>query len=281
MDKWQDKAHAALERKKQLKAFGPYAAGIFIEGKYGSFIVDPEDSSVARDLLHNGEYSEQELEVANTFINEHSNVLIVGAHIGALAIPLAKHCKHMDVVEANPDTQKFLKINLIINECDNVTLHCFAASDRVEKIEFLKNRDNSGGSKRKPSTNCIEYTYDNPEIITINAYPLDDFISDKIYDIIIMDIEGSEYFALNGMYNVLKKANALAIEFLPRHLRDVSGVTGAQFAALLKPHFNWLAIPGVPTLIPQSAFENALQHLYENNQSANAIYFLKHLPKIR
>lgn len=279
MDTWHDKAHAAQERKNQLKTFGPYASGIFIEGKHGLFVVNPEDSSVAPALLQNGAYSEPELQIASELINKQSHVLVVGAHIGALAIPLAKQCKHMDVIEANPDTQRFLKTNLTLNACSNVTLHCLAASDRVEKIDFIKNRDNSGGSKRKPIKDRIDYHYDNPEIVTIDAYPLDDVLGAPEYDLIIMDIEGSEYFALKGMRNILEKAKSLAIEFLPMHLKDVAGVTGTEFSALLEPYFDWLAIPGVASLIPKASFGKALQHLYENNQSANAIYFLKHLPQ--
>lgn len=123
MNEWQNKAHSALERKKQLKFFGNYATGIFIEGKHGSFVVDPEDNSVAKSLLQSGEYSESELNIANNLINIKSNVLIVGAHIGALAVPLSKKCNLMDVIEANPDTQKFLRANIDINKCSNVTLH--------------------------------------------------------------------------------------------------------------------------------------------------------------
>ncbi|MGH7427267.1 MAG: hypothetical protein ACREJ4_02740, partial [Candidatus Methylomirabilaceae bacterium] len=58
-----------------------------------------------------------------------------------------------------------------------------------------------------------------------------------------MDIEGSEYFALQGMQKILAHARVLVVEFLPHHLKNVSGVTVEQFLSVIPPHFRTLTIP--------------------------------------
>ncbi|HEY0121505.1 MAG TPA: FkbM family methyltransferase [Rhizobium sp.] len=278
MTDWQEKARAATVRKNRMMSFGPYARGLLIEGKRGLFVVDPEDSSVTGWLLSEGTYAENELALASSFLGSKSDVLIVGTHIGALAIPLSKQCKSMDVVEANPDTQRLLKANLLLNECANVTLHPIAASDSRDPISFLKNRDNSGGSKRKPLVDHVHYVYDEPEVVTLDAWPLDQRLGDKSYDLIIMDIEGSEYFALKGMPKILTNARAMAIEFLPHHIKDVAGVSIADFCQLLQPNFNWMYIPGKNALIPSEKFMEFLSASFDAGHGYDAIYLMKDAP---
>ena len=89
-----------------------------------------------------------------------AKVLIVGTHIGSLAIPLSKHCKEITAIEANPNTFELLKINLQLNNTKNITPHNIFANDSHEKVEFLLNTVNSGGSKRKPKKNNFLYDYD-------------------------------------------------------------------------------------------------------------------------
>ena len=47
------------------------------------------------------------------------------------------------------------------------------------------------------------YFYDSPEIIKVPAGPLDDVLAGQTFDVILMDVDGSEYFALRGMQTLL------------------------------------------------------------------------------
>lgn len=275
MTDWNERARAAAVRKSRMMSFGPYTRGLLVQGHHGLFVVDPEDSSVTGDLLATGTYAEHELALATSFIRPEGDVLIVGTHIGGLAVPLSKRCKNMDAIEANPDTQYFLKSNLLLNQCNNVNLHPVAASDSRDPITFLKNRDNSGGSKRKPVVEHIHYVYDQPETVTVEAWPLDQRLSRQAYDLIILDVEGSEYFALKGMQRILEKSSNLAMEYLPHHIKDVAGVTVSQMCEYLTPHFNWLYIPGRGDLVSNDQFQTVLQDLYDNGKGYDAIYFMK------
>ena len=117
--------------------------------------------------------------------------MIVGAHIGSLAIPIAKTCSKVVAIEANPNNFKLLQTNVKLNNTSNITLHNIAASNKQEIIKFQLNTVNSGGSKRVPVTNHYMYTYDNPEVIEVEAYALDTYLSNEDFDLVFIDIEGS------------------------------------------------------------------------------------------
>jgi hypothetical protein len=90
-----------------------------------------------------------------------------------------------------------------------------------------------------------------------------------------MDIEGSEYFALQGMPRILSEAKFLMIEFLPCHLRDVAAVTVEQFVSLLSPHFSSACIAVRQQIIGREQFLPVLQEMYDRNQGDAGLIFTK------
>jgi hypothetical protein len=114
------------------------------------FATDPEDMDVGKVLRKTGAYGQGELRRVFAYIGNCDNVLVVGAHIGSLAIPIAKRCRTVVAIEPNPNTFMLLKINLQLNDAENVRAYDFAASDKTGRIEFVSNRSNSGGAKRMP-----------------------------------------------------------------------------------------------------------------------------------
>jgi FkbM family methyltransferase len=200
---------------------------------------------------------------------------VVGTHIGAIAVPLARDCRELVAIEANPNTFKLLEANVRLNALNNVTLHNVGASDKEETLSFLLNRDASGGSKRMPATQRFFYTYDQPEVINIPAVSLDDLLGERTFDLIFMDIEGSEYFALKGMRKILARSRALMVEFLPHHIADVANVGIDEFLSVIEPHFPWLFIPGKPEMITGAAISQTLRGMFEAGVGHDGIYFLK------
>jgi len=269
------RAAEAENRKNKLKSFGPQACGVFVKGKYGLFVVDPQDGYVAAQLLQTGSYSEYELVLAQMLISKEANVLIVGAHIGALAVPISKCCNQLIAIEANPYTFNYLSANLLLNNCKNVKAIPVAASDKTEKINFLLNSENSGGSKRMPATMDFSYTYDSPQTVEIDAGPLDDLIDIKVFDYVLMDIEGSEYFALKGMQKILQGTKALAVEFIPQLLKNVANVSVEDFLGQIMPHFDWLFIPALTAVIPKENIVAKLETMYQANEPHEGLVFLK------
>ena len=102
---------------------------------------------------------------------------MLGPHIGAHIIPLSKNVKKIDAIEANPDTFKILSLNILINKCKNISIYNFAAGNSSEKVSFLTNTVNSGGSKIAPKVKKIPYYYDFPREITVDMKRLDDVLS--------------------------------------------------------------------------------------------------------
>jgi FkbM family methyltransferase len=279
--KWKLVAKRAEERRERLQSFGTNALGVLVRTRQGLFVVDPEDAYVSAALLHKGVYNLSEYELAKSLVTKKSDVLVVGAHIGAHAIALSRDCRHLVAIEANPHTYTFLRANILLNERPNIEAHNIAAGESVRKIQFLVNRANSGGSKRGPlKAPKAAYIYDNPETIRIDAVPLDKLLGAKTFDLIIMDIEGSEYFALKGMQQILAKAKALSIEFLPHLLRHASGVTPQKLLRVIQPYFEWLYIPESKALVPKPGMARTLNAMYRSDEGHDGLYFLKNpLPK--
>jgi FkbM family methyltransferase len=257
------------------KILGPYVHALIVKTDKGLFSVDFRDYGVGRHLRMAGNWSKDEIERLIPRITSDSKVLIVGAHLGALVIPVAKLCEHVVAIEANPATYGFLVHNIGLNSISNCAPINIAASDKEENINFIVSRANSGGSKRTPRSKDYIYYYDNPEEISVKAVSLDQHLEAKDFDIVVMDIEGSEYFALKGMQEILSKCKMLVVEFLPHHLRNVSSVTVEQFLSVIAPHFSKLTIPSKNQTIDTPDFIAYLSRMYESEEGDDGIIFEK------
>ena len=244
-----------------------------INTKNGTFVVDATDLEVSAKLRNKGEYGIDEINRISKFIDNQSSILIVGAHIGSLAIPIAKMCSEVVAIEANPNNFKLLQTNIEMNNTSNITTHNIAASERDEIIQFQLNTVNSGGSKRVPINNHYMYTYDNPEIIDVPAYSLDTYLTNNYFDLVLIDIEGSEYFAMQGMTNILSKTKTLIVEFLPHHIINVAGVKLTKFLENIPKHLTKLTIPSKNYTYSISEGFVVLQQMFDSGQGDDGIIF--------
>ncbi len=241
----------------------------------GLLATDPEDMGVGSELRKTGSYGQDELERVFRYASQDSDVLVVGAHLGALVVPIAKRCKSVVAIEANPRTFDLLKINLLLNNISNVRAYNIAASEKVELLEFIASRSNSGGTKRMPKVHAFEYFYDKPSTFSVQAVSLDEFLKGATFSLIFMDIEGSEYFALKGMQRILQAAQTLFVEFLPHHLRNVSGVSPREFLVPVERHFNKLLIPSEGLDVDKASFLPALQSMFDRDEGDDGLIFTK------
>lgn len=157
---------------------GLHVEALLVNGNGGIFLVDVEDMAVGAHLARNGEYGAAELARLLESLDEGHTLLIVGAHVGTLAVPASKHCRSVIAVEANPHTFELLKRNLLLNKCDNVSALNIAAGDKNENLQFVLSKANPGGSKRMPIVRDYAYFYDSPEIVSVEARPLDEVLED-------------------------------------------------------------------------------------------------------
>ena len=267
-----------LKNRKSAKIsrqLGDGVKSVIVETKNGTLAVDPRDLEVGLKLRNNGSYGLDEIARINELISTQSNVLVVGAHIGSLVIPIAKNCNKVVAIEANPNNFNLLKTNLHLNKTKNVSIHNIAASSKQETIKFQMNVVNSGGSKRLPKNNEYMYRYDNPEVIEVQAHSLDEYLDDNNFDLVLIDIEGSEYFAMQGMEKILSNCNTLIVEFLPHHLKNVADVTVEQFLSLIPKQFTKLTIPSKKETHPVDIGGVVLQQMYNNKEGDDGLIFTK------
>jgi FkbM family methyltransferase len=281
--KWTTRSvREAIERRLTKRLLGRHARAIVAEAPTGLFAVDPEDvgyGSVGKALLRRGGYGANEIAILTPHLGPNVDVLVVGAHIGTLVVPLSRLCRRIVAIEANPATYRLLLMSLALNGVANCATLNRAASDEVGQLQFLASRANSGGSKRLPKIRDPLYYQDNPTLISVDAVRLDDeAVTAGPFDVIVMDIEGSEFFALRGMPRLLAGARILQIEFLPHHLRNVGGVSIEDFVAVLSPHFDRLTIPSRQIQVEREGFLPALREMYERDLGDGGILFEKAAP---
>ncbi len=226
--------------KLRKKVLGKHSIGVVYQTENGILISSIEDVSVGRSLGFKGQWDIAVVNELLNYIDKNDTVYIIGTHIGTLLIPLAKHNIKVIGYEANPETFRYLKWNLQLNEIKDINIFNYAIGDRRKKVEFYKNKVNSGGSKIKPIKDSFLYTYDNPKSVEIDMLSLDEHVTQENLvkpNCIIMDIEGSEYFALKGMQNLLRDIKLLYIEYVPHHLENIANISNSEFLDLIVPYF--------------------------------------------
>jgi FkbM family methyltransferase len=257
--------------------------GEVVRTKFGDFLTDPQEKFVRGDMLEYGVFGEEEMRRLCAFIRDrqHAEVLIVGAHIGGLAIPLSYHCARLVAVEANPETFELLQANVGLNRRWNIALVYGAANETGGgEIDFWQGNHNSGGSKRKPVKARPCYVSDLKAEIRVPTVRLDDLYGETTFEVIHMDIEGSEPFALRGMQDILAKNNMLSLEFIHHHITDVAGMTAEEWLEPLRPYYKQMVIPARPwAVIEEKDWTRAVEFMIKNESMIPAIYFIKAQPE--
>lgn len=201
--------------------------------------------------------------------------LVVGAHIGTIAVPLASHCSELVAIEPNPRSFELLQLNAAMNGRDNMVLVNVAANDKEEDIEFIVRYDNSGGSGRMPVHKDPEWLGGKHDVIYVAGRQLDVVLADYTFDLVFMDCEGSEVAAFNGMQRILADAQSLIVEFMGKHIARVAGVTVADFLAPLRPHFQRLYIPTTGKWVAPAQFESVLSEMADAGKDDAGLIFMK------
>lgn len=197
---------------------GPHGVAVLTDTANGKLLVPAGDFMLGRSLAFNGAYCPEDLALLCSRIGPESEVLVVGAHVGALLVPLAHRAKAAVGIEANPATFEFLALNLRLNGLERkVEIFNYAAGDRADTVEFMTNLHNSGQSKIKTAATASvrEFTYDSPGTVRVPMRPLDDALSGRHFDLVVMDLEGSEVTAMRGMSRILADTKYLMLEIQP------------------------------------------------------------------
>lgn len=246
--------------------------GSVVETELGYFCQLPGDIIGVYVLAEHPESLIGEVKRAAKLMPVGGRALVVGAHIGTIAIPLSKHCSELVAIEPNPRAFEVLQLNAAMNGCENMVLANFAAGDKEEMIEFVVEYNNSGGSKRMPVHKDKMFFQGKTETIKVPMARLDDAVTGE-FDLVFMDCEGSEYFAFQGMQRILASAQTLIVEFIAEHITLVAGVTIEDFLRPIKDHFNELFVPTTGVKIGREGFQSTLEAMAAAGRKDSGIIF--------
>ncbi|MCK5259532.1 MAG: FkbM family methyltransferase [Candidatus Omnitrophica bacterium] len=193
------------------------------------------DSKDSLGLSIYGVYEENETEFINKEVKVGDIVLDIGANIGYHTLIFAKLVGENGKVfafEPDPTSFDLLERNVRNNGYKNVVLINKAVAEKSGRLKLFLSEDNLADHR-------IYDSQDGRNFIEIESVRLDDYFKDfsgKI-NFIKMDIEGSEYGAVKGMFDLLKKTENVKIisEFWPFGLRR-SGVEPAEYLEVLRTY---------------------------------------------
>lgn len=227
---------------------GEHAAAVVVDSANGLLLTPVSDFYIGRKLAQRGAFDTRTVERLSALVKADADVLFVGAHIGAFLVPIARQCRSVVGVEANPATFRLLELNVIVNRLSNVELFNLAAVDGEAAVRFVANKVNTGGSKvLAERVDRPEFYFDDPDVVEVRGARLDDVLGDRSFDLIVIDVEGSEYRALKGMPETLARAGQVVIEFAPNLIDNVAGITIEQFLAAVPERFTSATLLGEET----------------------------------
>ncbi|WP_421658997.1 FkbM family methyltransferase [Leptothermofonsia sp. ETS-13] len=206
-----------------------------------SMILNIHDRAIGLPILLKSSYEENVTEVFLKYLKSDTCFLDIGANIGYYSLLAASQCPEGKVFSFEPDETNFryLKTGIIYNRFDSaIQAYNLAASDRNGSIYLYEVScpANSGAkvtAKDKESLNPYVKT-ENPQFQLVEAVQLDSFLAGKRIDIVKLDIEGHEPFALLGMKEILIQNKPVIItEFAPLSLNLIGKMSPEEFLQFL------------------------------------------------
>lgn len=231
-----------------------HGIGIVTSSRNGLLVVDPKDFSISRSLLQGGSYDWPEVCWLAQRVAAHSRLVFVGAHLGALLIPIAMRSGARNIVafEPSPQNHRLLKMNLSLNELSTVVVHHAAIGDREGQIGFTQNTVNSGNSRVSSDG---EVTV--PVTTLDSALPVDP----TGIDLLVMDVEGFETHAIRGGAQTLERTRYFYVEYAPDQLVE-QGSSPAEFIELVATKFSSMYLRAdTPRFFPDKMYVNYLKNL--------------------
>ncbi len=172
------------------------------------------------------------------------HVLDIGANIGYYTILLSELVGENGKVYAfEPDETNFKHLSENTKNLKNVSLFKKAVGNKTETIKLYYSDE----------LNVDHQTYDSGEgrkCMEIDAIAIDDIFKKEQFNFIKLDIQGFDYYALQGMTNTLDRSQQVSIfgEFWPYALEKA----GSNYKAYL-------------TLLEQCNFDVKVFEALENN----------------
>jgi FkbM family methyltransferase len=170
--------------------------------------VDLWDSAVATNLFVNHVWEPEETNLISALLRKGDVFVDIGANIGyftLLASGVVGSAGKVFAFEPSPRNFRLLRKNVETNRCQNVQLEAKAIMAACKPLTLHLSNINFGDHRVYASHDDATYNQGAPrsevqvEGITLDSY----FPSGVRVDLVKMDVQGAEYFALQGMKRVL------------------------------------------------------------------------------
>jgi FkbM family methyltransferase len=142
-------------------------------------------------------YEKEEIEAFCSFIRPESVVLDVGANFGLYTVLAAKRGARVFAIEPDPRNARMLQHNVSLNRLEKqVTIFEMAATETEKTVPLYRSLVNMGESNIVQK-GLLAGTVQGRTLDSLNLPPV---------DVCKMDIEGSEFLALQGMQRTLERS---------------------------------------------------------------------------
>jgi len=193
------------------------------------YIIKNPNDMIESKLLKGDQYNSTLIDIILNYIKTKNlkHFLNIGSHIGSISLPISKNIKLVTDIEPYPSTYRHLCENILYNNITNIKTYNLAVGKKESICYFMskekicykekinRSLNNSGGmhiftesdiKNNKRSSHLTDFK------IKSNVYKLDDLNIDN-FDIMLVDIEGSEYEMLIGARTkILKNKPIIIIE---------------------------------------------------------------------
>ena len=178
--------------------------------RYGRFLIPPKDMYVGEALRRYGEYSQTELELLLQFLLPDTRVVVAGANLGALVVPIARHCGEVLAFEPQRWLFQLLSANVVLNDLQNVRTIWGGLGARSGELDvpYLDPfTENNFGAVELPTVQGLrEQRNESGQQLRIDLVPmftLDGFPS-AACGLLTIDVEGMELDVLQGAHQLIK-----------------------------------------------------------------------------
>jgi FkbM family methyltransferase len=198
------------------------------------FYVDTRDNIVSFGILFRRTWEPRETALLASILQRGDHVVDIGGHIGYYAVMFGVavgSTGRVIAIEPDPDNAAVLKMNVAVNELDDVvTVVEAGAGEKTSTAELYRAESQNRGDHRMYPTGVDRDT------VAVKVVAIDELTAgwDRV-DLIKMDIQGYEPHALEGMRGTLRRHEnvVLVTEFWPHGMR-LSGSDPADFLSELR-----------------------------------------------
>lgn len=165
------------------------------------------------------------------FSKKNKCIYDIGSHIGLTTLPISNHNNFIHAFDISKTNCNILKKNLAKNKISNVIVNNVCVSNNTGKISFTDSFFSSPNN---------QVYFDNKKLLSkrtfVQSTTIDEYsrASKSTPDLIKIDVEGFEYFVLEGAINTIRENKPVIILSYHPNLLLKNEITDDKFFNLIK-----------------------------------------------